>query len=171
MASVNRRQPRAGSHSHPKHVSDNRWVACSNNAYLNTRPEAYPPAWGYSTHRGQGRWAGSIRIGAASAEIEVWRVRISQHHPGRADPRRSSRVRFTTSGTLFRRRNDLDSSISIQGFEKEPGTGWGLGLALVRACAEAHGGEAVIGESRRRKTRRSERSSPTGRVARVPIAT
>jgi len=27
------------------------------------------------------------------------------------------------------------------------GSGWGLGLALVRACAEAHGGEAAIGES------------------------
>jgi signal transduction histidine kinase len=27
------------------------------------------------------------------------------------------------------------------------GTGWGLGLALVRACAEAHGGQAAIGES------------------------
>jgi signal transduction histidine kinase len=27
------------------------------------------------------------------------------------------------------------------------GTGWGLGLALVRACAEAHGGKAAIGES------------------------
>jgi signal transduction histidine kinase len=27
------------------------------------------------------------------------------------------------------------------------GTGWGLGLALVRACAEAHGGAAAIGDS------------------------
>jgi signal transduction histidine kinase len=27
------------------------------------------------------------------------------------------------------------------------GTGWGLGLALVQACAEAHGGKAAIGES------------------------
>jgi signal transduction histidine kinase len=27
------------------------------------------------------------------------------------------------------------------------GKGWGLGLALVRACAEAHGGKAAIGES------------------------
>ena len=50
MASVNRRRPRAGSHSDPKHVSDNRWVACSNHApYLNTRLEVFPPAWGYST--------------------------------------------------------------------------------------------------------------------------
>src|ERR1022692_2873645 len=50
MASANRRRPRAGSHSDPKHVSDNRWVACSNHApYLNTRLEVYPPAWGYST--------------------------------------------------------------------------------------------------------------------------
>ena len=170
MAAVNRRQPRAGSHSQPKHVSDNRWVACSTNAYLNTRLEAYPPAWGYSTI--EVRAAGPEAFGLAR------RPRRSKYGgsdqptpPGSSGPQAELACPFTTSGTLFRRRNELDSSISVQGFEKEPGTGWGLGLALVRTCAEAHGGEAVIGESRRRKTRRSERSSPTGRVARVPIAT
>lgn len=40
--------------------------------------------------------------------------------PGRADPGQNSRVRSTTSGTLLRRRNELDSSIFIQGFEKGP---------------------------------------------------
>ena len=58
-------------------------------------------------------------------------VRLSVHNFG--DP-----IPPEKRGRLF----DLYSRL-----REGAGTGWGLGLALVRACAEAHGGRVSIGES------------------------